>query len=623
MPRAGDVLGRYTILSVLGRGGMGVVYAAEDRTLGRQVALKVLPASDDEEMRGRFLREARAAAAFTHPGIAVLHDVGEIDGRVFIAMELVRGQTLREVLDARPGSPEGRAFPIAEALRIAREIARGLATAHARGIIHRDLKPDNVMIAEEGQVKLLDFGIAKQSDVAGTDFGAGVGRVTMGGTPMPRVTMAGGGASIPAGAAAAAPGMLTEDGCILGTPGYMSPEQAKGRPVDTRTDVFSFGVMLYELCTGARPFTGQTPVELCIALERAEPRPPSELNADVPPEVERVILRCLRKAPEDRYADAGARCSGTSSLPVTTPSHLLPAARGRGSGRRSPPRIGGRRPADRRRRAPRGAVVGAGAAALVAARGVLGRGDADALLVERGGARRLPRRALRAAEGAKHEDLGEAELQAGPSRGSTRRSSRRTSGSRPTGSSGWTRARAGTSARPKSCAASSARATRRSSTPWSRSSGGSPRTGPSRSGALAALLANAPGDAELWYLLGAGHGNYDDFEVAARDLERAIAVDPGFGTASSYLWIMLMYAGRFDEAQRVIDRCLARDPASLECLQSVMRMQNEQGACEAMESTARQAIAANAEIRWGYWYARESRSPRATGPPPACARPCA
>ncbi len=163
MPRPGDTLGRFTVLSELGRGGMGVVYAAEDRTLGREVALKVLPTSGDDERRARFLREARAAAALTHSGIATIYDVGEAEGHVFIAMELVRGRTLRAVLDARPA--DDRALPLAEALHVGRDIAWALGKAHERGVVHRDLKPENVMIAEDGQVKLLDFGLAKRCEV--------------------------------------------------------------------------------------------------------------------------------------------------------------------------------------------------------------------------------------------------------------------------------------------------------------------------------------------------------------------------------------------------------------------------------------------------------------------------
>ena len=575
LPRPGDLLGRFTILSELGRGGMGVVYAAEDRTLGREVALKVLPASDDEERRGRFLREARSAAAVTHPGIATLYDVGEIDGRVFIAMELVRGRTLREILEARAGSPEGRALPIPEALRVAREIARALARAHARGLIHRDLKPENVMIADEGPVKLLDFGLAKQIGVLETDRTMSVRAAAEGGAPI-------------SGDAAAAPGMLTEDGSILGTPGYMSPEQAKGGHVDTRTDVFSFGVMLYELCTGSRPFPGATLMAFAIALHRDEPTPPSQRNPAVPPELERVILGCLRRAPADRYADAGAVLRDLE-----------------------PPRDGAERAAPRRPWAPRVAAAALAALVLVVAGvhygvgpWVRAREGSRAVAVD---ATPTPSSSSEAAVAAyraalsafrRGKDMGdgfERALELDPALGAAHVQLAAL------GLVGMTE-----SAREHLRSAEGLRGTLgerdvalldavepvvgRQPSDWAESNR-----------RLAARLERAPGAAELWYLLGVGHGNFEDFDVAARDLERALALDPGFGAASHYLGLMLMYSGRFDEAQQTLARCLARDPGALECLESIQHLQTDQGACEAMEGTARQAIAASTETRWGYW----------------------
>jgi predicted Ser/Thr protein kinase len=267
----GATLGRFRVLSLLGRGGMGVVYCAEDDALRRRVALKVLPSAlvGDGERRARFLREARAAAATTHPTIATVYDVGEDGGRVFVAMELVAGKTLRELLQGAP-------LPIAEVARVGAEIARGLAKAHAAGVIHRDLKPENVMVSAEGQVKILDFGLAKLDE--------GVGPIAV-------------------DAPTEAP-FATEEGRILGTPSYMSPEQIQGGAVDERTDQFSLGVVLYELASGRRPFSGASNVEVFIAVSRDEPAPMSTLRPDVPAALEAIVARCLRKDRAARWASA-------------------------------------------------------------------------------------------------------------------------------------------------------------------------------------------------------------------------------------------------------------------------------------------------------------------------------
>jgi serine/threonine protein kinase len=255
---------------------MGVVYLAEDERLHRKVALKVLGRAEDDARRQRFLREARAAAAVTHPNIAAIHEVGEAGGVSFIAMQLVQGRTLRDFLIERIGRREP--VPLPEVLRIAGEVARGLTRAHKEGIVHRDLKPENVMIGDDDRVVLLDFGIAKRLGLAD------------GATP--------GGSDLAAPADAA-----TVDGSILGTPGYMSPEQSSGSPVDSRTDVFAFGVMLYELLTGTRPFTGASLRDVLLATRGEGVAPPSQQRPDTPPELERIVLRCLEKIPDARYRD--------------------------------------------------------------------------------------------------------------------------------------------------------------------------------------------------------------------------------------------------------------------------------------------------------------------------------
>jgi serine/threonine-protein kinase len=273
----GATLSHFRITSKLGKGGMGVVYAARDLTLGRTVALKVLPSGElaNPERRERLLREARSASAVVHPNLATVFEVGEASGVVFIAMEHVEGRLLRAVLKEANGPLQS-----GEASRIAREIARGLAKAHRAGIVHRDIKPENVMILPDGGVKILDFGLAKwiHSHPSSDSL------------------------SDPS----ASTEMVTCEGKILGTPAYMSPEQARGRPVDLRSDVFSLGVVLYEMVTGVRPFRGGTTMEVLIAINRDTPTPARTLNPKVPATLQHVLDRALAKEPDARYAECGA-----------------------------------------------------------------------------------------------------------------------------------------------------------------------------------------------------------------------------------------------------------------------------------------------------------------------------
>ncbi len=270
----GRTVSHFRILSKLGEGGMGVVYRAEDERLRRPVALKVLPADlvADEERRLRFLREARAAAAVSHPNIAGIYETGEADGVVFIAMELVEGKTLRALLGDRP-------LPVKDALRIAVEIAEGLAEAHKAGVVHRDLKPDNVCVRPDGHVKVLDFGLAKLLEPHADGERTGLSRLE---------TIS---------------GEMTREGRVFGTVAYMSPEQARGLPTDPRSDQFSFGVTLYEMLAVRVPFRGKTPTDTLTAIIRDDPEPPSSLNADIPSELERIIGKCLEKDPDERYQD--------------------------------------------------------------------------------------------------------------------------------------------------------------------------------------------------------------------------------------------------------------------------------------------------------------------------------
>lgn len=264
----GTTLGHYRILRLVGSGGMGEVYAAEDLTLGRTVALKVLPAilAVDPDGLDRFEREARAAAALSHPGIVTLHSFERADGVPFLTMELVDGEPLAARIP-----PHG--VPLDTLLRIGIELADAVAAAHARGIVHRDLKPANLLVAADGRVKVLDFGLARVSGpegLAGDD----------------------------------ATRQITGEGRIVGTVAYMSPEQAEGRPVDHRTDIFSIGVVLYQLATGRLPFQGETAMSVLSAILKDIPRPAIELNPALPPAVGRILKTCLHKDRERRYQSA-------------------------------------------------------------------------------------------------------------------------------------------------------------------------------------------------------------------------------------------------------------------------------------------------------------------------------
>ncbi len=302
----GTRLGPYEILAPLGAGGMGEVYRARDTRLRREVAIKILPArlSDDPERVLRFEREARAASGLNHPAIVTIYDISTVDSISLIVMELVDGRPLRSLLDFQP-------LPLKRLLGIAAQVADGLAKAHGAGIVHRDLKPENLMVTDDGFVKILDFGLAKLAQPEGED------NVTQ--TP----TVSG----------------ATEPGIVMGTIGYMSPEQALGKPLDFRSDQFSFGSVLYEMATGRRAFSRGSAPETLTAIIRDEPEPMGSLSPVAPAPLRWVIERCLAKSPEDRYASTRDlardlatlrdRLSETSSAasasgiaaPAPTPAH--------------------------------------------------------------------------------------------------------------------------------------------------------------------------------------------------------------------------------------------------------------------------------------------------------------
>ena len=262
----GKSIGQYTIVEKIGEGGMGEVYRATDSRLKRDVALKFLPESmaQDETARRRFLREARSAAALDHPFICQIHEIGEIDGVGFIAMEYVAGQTLKDKL------AEGR-LPIPVCLSIASEIAEALDKAQEKGIVHRDLKPTNIMLTSDDHVKLMDFGLAKRASGAKED------------TQQVSVTK------------------LTREGSTLGTVPYMSPEQLKGEEVDTRSDIFSFGIILYEMLAGVHPFIKPDVMATASSILQEEPPPLALHREGVSPVIQYMVRKMLAQEPEKRF----------------------------------------------------------------------------------------------------------------------------------------------------------------------------------------------------------------------------------------------------------------------------------------------------------------------------------
>jgi tetratricopeptide (TPR) repeat protein/predicted Ser/Thr protein kinase len=290
----GQKLAHFLIEAKLGEGGMGVVYRAIDEKLSRTVALKVLPErfSREDDARRRLMSEARAAAAVTHPNIATVYEVGEEEGRIFVAMEYVEGKVLSSILDAGQ-------LPIEDALHVARGILRAIAKAHDKAILHRDLKPDNVMLNDENEVKVLDFGVAKFREV---DESAR--------------------ASIKARAAAAPKDTLA--GQIVGTPGYMAPEQAQGLQVDQRADIFSFGVVLYVMLTGEAPFEGDGPFDVLFDMTGRAPLLASKVNPAVPTTLALVVDRCLATKPGRRFATARDVLAALENLEIPGAAPSIP-----------------------------------------------------------------------------------------------------------------------------------------------------------------------------------------------------------------------------------------------------------------------------------------------------------
>jgi Tol biopolymer transport system component len=289
----GRKLGNYEVTAKLGEGGMGEVWRARDERLNRSVAVKMLPAglAADPGLRARFEQEARALAALNHPNIVAIYDVGQDDGRAYMVSELVEGESLRSLLERGP-------LPVRKAIDFATQMAEGIAAAHALGIVHRDLKPENVMVACNGQVKLLDFGLARQNAPVSGDRTATIA--------------------------------LSQPGTVMGTAGYMSPEQVRAEPVDPRSDIFSFGCVLYEMIAGRRAFQSTSAVETMHAILNSDPPEFEGDAANLPPALSVIVRRCLEKRPEQRFQSAADLAFALKSISLigtsANPSAIRPAA---------------------------------------------------------------------------------------------------------------------------------------------------------------------------------------------------------------------------------------------------------------------------------------------------------
>ena len=567
-PRCGQRVGRYRLDERIAVGGMGVVYRAsrEDEETGAEstFALKLLRPADehDDERRKRFLREGRVVAALEHPGIVRVHEIGDADGEVFIAMDLVAGQNLRGWLSESRAKDE---LPGVEStLRIARLVAEAVAYAHAKGIVHRDLKPDNVMIEPDGGVRVLDFGLAKMREIEGGAVYEAVTETS-----------------------------LTHEGRVLGTPGYMAPEQASGKDVGFRADVFALGAIVYEMLTGTRAFTGATPMDVLVSVTRDQPPAPSSKNAEVGAELDALVARCLAKRAEDRPTmEEAAIALGRSAL-----------AKKPGGGRTLRNRrqwgwlalallaVGGALSARAWRKAPLPAAAEAPAPALVptavtdlpkptstSAEALATYGSA--LAHEREGAEDATLEELdRATQ--QDPDLAAAHLRLALRLAFTESQRAHVHFAQAV------KLRYRLSPRDQDVLTAAQPVLQRD-----------PPDSAAWVAALRALALKYPGDAELAYDLSTAEstqGNFDGFRANA---ERAVTLDPQFGLALAALAEAQAYLGKFDDALATVARCVELSPAATWCMWVREYIDAEQGRCS--DASGRARIAIDPSLQNGY-----------------------